>query len=140
MWAGGHRGAGGGLILAKQGAADNFPALWVTLMHMTATTVTLWLVTALRGQIREALGRFAADRSAWGSTVAGSFLGPFLGVTLSIVAIQHIAVEIASTLMALPSVCPLPLCALMFGERIGWQAVLGTGVAMVGMTLLCLDG
>jgi drug/metabolite transporter (DMT)-like permease len=109
-------------------------------MHMTAATVTLWLVTALRGRIREALGRFAADRSAWGSTLAGTFLGPFLGVALSIVAIQHFAVEIASTLMALPSVCPLPLCALMFGERIRWQAVLGTGVAMAGMTLLCLDG
>jgi drug/metabolite transporter (DMT)-like permease len=94
---------------------------------MTAATVTLWLVTALRGQIREALGRFAAARSAWGYTPAGSFLGPFLGVTLSIVAIQHIAVGIASMLKALPPVFLLPLCALMFGERVGWQAALGTG-------------
>ena len=74
---------------------DSFPALSVTLMRMTGTTVTLWLVTALRGQIRETLGRSAADRSAWGSTLAGSFLGQFLGVALSIVAIQHIMMGIA---------------------------------------------
>lgn len=135
---GGAAGQAGGLILAKQGAAGGFPALSVTLMRMVVATATLWLYTALRGQIRETLGRFAADRSAWGYTLAGSFLGPFLGVTLSIVAIQHIAVGIASTLMALPPVFLLPLCALMFQERVGWQAVLGTGVAIAGVALMFL--
>ena len=135
---GGAAGQAGGLILAKQGAADGFPARSVTLMRMVAATATLWLYTALRGQIRETLGRFAADRSAWGYTLAGSFLGPFLGVTLSIVAIQHVAVGVASTLMALPPVFLLPLCALMFGERVGWQAVLGTGVAIAGVALMFL--
>jgi drug/metabolite transporter (DMT)-like permease len=109
-------------------------------MRMTAATATLWLYTALRGQIRETMGRFAADRPAWGYTLAGSFLGPFLGVTLSIVAIQNIAVGIASTLMALPPIFLLPLCALLFKERVGWQAILGTGVAMAGVAVLCLVG
>jgi drug/metabolite transporter (DMT)-like permease len=135
---GGAAGQAGGLILAKQGAADGFPALSVTLMRMLVATAALWLDTALRGQIRETLGRFAADRSAWGYTLAGSFLGPFLGVTLSIIAIQHIAVGIASTLMALPPVFLLPLCALMFRERAGWQAMLGTGVAIAGVALMFL--
>jgi len=135
---GGAAGQAGGLILAKQGAMCGFPALSVTLMRMLAATAALWLYTALRGQIRETLRRFAADRSAWGYTLAGSFLGPFLGVTLSIVAIQHSPVGIASTLMALPPVFLLPLCALLFKERVGWQAVLGTGVAMAGVAVLCL--
>jgi drug/metabolite transporter (DMT)-like permease len=135
---GGAAGQAGGLILAKQGAMGGFPALSVTLMRMLAATAALWLYTALRGQSRETLGRFAADRSAWGYTLAGSFLGPFLGVTLSIVAIQHSAVGIASTLMALPPVFLLPLCALLFKERVGWQAILGTGVAMAGVAVLCL--
>jgi drug/metabolite transporter (DMT)-like permease len=137
---GGAAGQAGGLILAKQGAAGGFPALSVTLMRMIAATATLWLYTALRGQIRETMGRFGTDRSAWGYTLAGSFLGPFLGVTLSIVAIQNIAVGIASTLMALPPVFLLPLCYIIFRERIGWRAVLGTGVAIAGVALMFLVG
>jgi drug/metabolite transporter (DMT)-like permease len=133
-------GQAGGLILAKQGASGGFPALSVTLMRMVAATVTLWLYTALRGQIRETFGRFGTDRSAWCYTLAGSFLGPFLGVTLSIVAIQHIAVGIASTLMALPPIFLLPLCYLIFRERVGWQAALGTCVAVAGVALMFLVG
>lgn len=135
---GGAAGQAGGLILAKQGAAGGFPALSVTLMRMIAATATLWLYTALRGQIRETMGRFGADRSAWGYTLAGSFLGPFLGVTLSIVAIQNIAVGIASTLMALPPVFLLPLCYIIFREKFGWRAVLGTLVAIAGVALMFL--
>ncbi len=135
---GGAVGQAGGLILAKQGAAGGFPALSVTLMRMVAATATIWLVTALQGQLRTTVRRVAADRTAWRHTLAGSFLGPFLGVTLSIVAIQYSAVGIASTLMALPPVFLLPLSAVIFHERVGWQAVLGTGVAIAGVALLCL--
>jgi drug/metabolite transporter (DMT)-like permease len=137
---GGAAGQAGGLILAKQGAADGFPALSVTLMRMVAATAAIWLYTAMRGQLRATVRRVAADRAAGGFTLAGSFLGPFLGVTLSIVAIQHSAVGIASTLMALPPVFLLPLSAALFHERVGWQAVLGTGLAVAGVALLCLAG
>jgi drug/metabolite transporter (DMT)-like permease len=135
---GGAAGQAAGLILAKLGAADAFPALSVTLMRMTAATLVIWLHTALRGQIRETLLRFGIDRPTWAYTLTGSFFGPFVGVTLSIVAIQNAAVGIASTLMALPPVFLLPLSALVFKERIGWQAVVGTAVAMLGVALLCL--
>ena len=137
---GGAAGQAGGLILAKQGSADGFPALSVTLMRMVAATATLWLYTAVRGQTRETVDQFSSDRLAWGYTLAGSFLGPFLGVTLSIVAIQQIAVGIASTLMALPPIFLLPLCYLIFRERFGWQAVLGTCVAVAGVALMFLVG
>jgi len=137
---GGAVGQAGGLILAKQGAAGDFPALSVTLMRMVAATAVLWLYTALRGQLGVTVRRIADDGKAWWFTLAGSFLGPFLGVTLSIVAIQHSPVGIASTLMALPPVFLLPLSAAIFHERIGWQAVLGTAVAVAGVALLSFLG
>jgi len=133
-------GQAGGLLLAKQGAMDGFPALSVTLMRMVAATACIWLYTAGQRQIRTTVSRVASDRRALGFTLVGSLLGPFLGVTLSIVAIQHISVGIASTLMALPPVFLLPLSAAIFRERIGWQAVLGTGIALAGVALLCLVG
>ena len=135
---GGAAGQAGGLVLAKEAVSDGFPALSATLMRMVTATATIWLYTALRRRMRETVGKFAGDRPAWGFTLAGSFLGPFLGVTLSIVAIQHIEVGIASTLMALPPVFLLPICYVVFKERFGWQAVLGTCVAMAGVALMFL--
>jgi drug/metabolite transporter (DMT)-like permease len=135
---GGAAGQAGGLILAKQGAAGGFPALSATLLRMVTATATLWLYTALRGQTRETVRRFAAEPSAWGLTLAGSFLGPFLGVTLSIFSIQRIEVGIASTLMALPPVFLLPIGYFVFRERFGWPAVLGTTVAVAGVALMFL--
>lgn len=137
---GGAVGQAGGLLLAKQGAVGGFPALSVTLMRMVSAAAILWLYTGARGRLCFTVRRVVADRPALGYTLAGSFLGPFLGVTLSIVAIQHISVGIASTLMALPPVFLLPLSALIFHERVGWQAVLGTGVAIAGVAVLCLVG
>jgi len=135
---GGAAGQAGGLILAKQGMAGDFPALSATLMRMVAAAAALWLYTLLRGQSRETLARFAKDRAAGWYTLAGSFLGPFAGVTLSLLAIQHIAVGIASTLMALTPIFLLPLSALMFRERIGWPAALGTITATAGVALMFL--
>jgi drug/metabolite transporter (DMT)-like permease len=68
--------------------------------------------------------------------LVGGFIGPFLGVTSSLVAIQNAPVGIASTLMALPPVFLLPVGYLFFKERIGWQAVLGTLLAIAGVALL----
>jgi drug/metabolite transporter (DMT)-like permease len=137
---GGAAGQAAGLILAKQGMGGDFPALSATLMRMTVAAACLWLATAVQGQVRETAARFAKDGAAVWFTLAGSFLGPFVGVTLSLLAIQNVAVGIASTLMALPPVFLLPLCYLVFRERIGWQAVIGTGVAMAGVALMFLVG
>jgi drug/metabolite transporter (DMT)-like permease len=135
---GGAAGQAGGLILAKQGMAGDFPPLSATLMRMVAAAVALWLYTLLRGQSRETLARFAKDRDAGWYTLAGSFLGPFVGVTLSLLAIQHIALGIASALMALTPIFLLPLSHLFFRERIGWPAALGTVIATAGVALMFL--
>jgi drug/metabolite transporter (DMT)-like permease len=68
----------------------------------------------------------------------GAFMGPFLGVWLSLFAIQHAEVGVVSTLMALPPVLLLPVSFVLFKERFGWQAVAGTLLAMSGIALLFL--
>jgi drug/metabolite transporter (DMT)-like permease len=135
---GGAAGQAGGLILAKQGMVNGFPPLSATLMRMVVAAAVLWLYTVLRGQSRETLSRFAKDTAACWYSLAGSFLGPFVGVTLSLLAIQHVAIGIASTLMALTPIFLLPLSRFLFRERIGWPAVLGTVLATAGVALMFL--
>jgi len=68
----------------------------------------------------------------------GALAGPFLGVWLSLVAIQHTSVGIASTLMSLPPIFLLPVGMIIFKERIGWRAVVGTVLAISGVAVLFL--
>jgi len=72
--------------------------------------------------------------------VAGSVVGPFLGIWLSLQAVQMAPVGIAATLMALPPVILIPLGYLLYGERVGRRGVVGTLVAFCGVALIFLAG
>lgn len=125
-----------GLVTARKGLSPDFPALTGTLIRMLAAAVALWSFTILRGQVRTTFRQISEKRSAIPYILGGSFTGPFLGVTLSLVAIQNAELGVASTLMALPPLFLLPIGYFVFKERFGWQAILGTIVAMVGVGLL----
>ena len=105
---------------------------------MLAATATMWLFTFIRGQAGETWQRLAHERGALPFIVGGVVFGPFVGVTLSLIAIQNTQVGVASTLMALPPVFRLPVGYMLFRELFGWQAVIGTMVAIVGVALLFL--
>ena len=125
-----------GLVTARKGLGPDFPALSGTLIRMVAAAVALWGFTILRGQAWTTFRQISQKRSAIPYILGGAFTGPFLGVTLSLVAIQNAELGVASTLMALPPLFLLPIGYFVFNERFGWQAVLGTVVAMVGVGLL----
>lgn len=125
-----------GLVTARKGLSADFPALSGTLIRMLVAALVLWGFTILRGQARETFQQISEKRSAFPYILGGAFTGPFLGVTLSLVAIQNAELGVASTLMALPPLFLLPIGYFVFHERFGWQAVVGTIVAMVGVSLL----
>lgn len=125
-----------GLILARQGLGADFPALSGNLIRMISATAVTWTITAMQGQAQKTLQTLSHHPQALRWAIAGAFIAPFLGVSLSLVAIQHTKVGIASTLMALPPVFLLPVSALLFKERLGWQAIAGTLAAFSGIALL----
>lgn len=127
-----------GLVLAKEGLQGDFPALTGNLIRMSAAAFVLWAVTIASGRARPTLRRVLAERGALLPILGGSVTGPFLGVWLSLIAIQLTKVGIASTLMALPPVFLLPIGALFFKERIGPGAIAGTLIAIGGVALLFL--
>jgi drug/metabolite transporter (DMT)-like permease len=131
-------GQAGGLVLARPGVQGDFPAPSATLIRMIVATVVLWSYTLLRGQAGETVHKVTAQPAVLRLALAGSFIGPFLGVTFSLYAIQHTAVGIASTLSSLTPIFLLPMGYFFFKEKFGWQAVAGTLLAMVGVALLFL--
>jgi drug/metabolite transporter (DMT)-like permease len=126
----------GGLITARPGLADGFPALSATLIRMVAASILIWGLAILQRQVRQTFER--VDGKSWLILSAGAFIGPVLGVTLSLYAVQNSLVGVASTLMAMTPLFMLPIGYFIFHERFGWKAVAGTAIAMTGITLLFL--
>lgn len=135
---GGATGQAVGLITAKEGLGGDFSALSGTLIRMIAAALALWGFTFLRGQASATVRQVVNHPRASLFIIAGAFTGPFLGVTFSLLAIQNTEVGIASTIMALPPVFLLPVGYFVFKEKLGWQAFLGTALAMSGVAILFL--
>ena len=128
---GGALGQALGLVTAKQGLAGDFPSLSATLIRMVVATGVIWLLTLARGQVG-ATWHALGDKKARLFLVGGALTGPFIGVWLSMVAVQHAHVGIASTLMALSPIILIPLGHWIFHEQISRRSVTGTVVARAG--------
>ena len=135
---GGAIGQAAGLILAKNGLGGEFSPISANIIRMISAAMVLWLITFIQGQARETLQTLTHNRRGLLFIVIGAVFGPFLGVSLSMLAIQRAQVGIASTLMALPPIFLLPISYFVFKERYGWGVILGTLIAISGVAVLFL--
>ena len=135
---GGAIGQATGLVLAKNGLGGEFSPISANMIRMIAAIVVLWGITFFQGQAKATIQTLRNDPKGVLFTTGGAFLGPFLGVSLSLFAIQRVEVGVASTLTALPPVFLLPISYFVFKERFGWGAVAGTLLAMAGVAALFL--
>ncbi len=76
------------------------------------------------------------DGKAWAYTTAGAFLGPYLGVVLSLAALHYTSAGVASTIMALTPVTLIPFAVFIHKEHVSLRALVGTVVAFSGIVLL----
>lgn len=127
-----------GLVLSKLGMSGDFSPFAGNVIRMLAATIVLWGVTLVQRQAGPTIQAVRVHPSALKLLAAGALVGPVLGVTASLLAVQHAPIGVASTLMALPPVFLLPLSYFVFKERFGWQTVIGTLVAIAGVALLFL--
>ncbi len=127
-----------GLVLSKQGMTGDFSAFAGNAIRMLAAMAVFWLMTFAQRQGRETIEAARNNRPAVRLIAIGAFVGPVLGVSASLLAVQHGEVGVVSTLIALPPVFLLPISYFVYKERFGWQTVAGTLVAMSGVALLFL--
>ena len=125
-----------GLVFSQQGMTGNFSPFAGTLIRMFAAVLTLWLVAGLQKQAGPTVAAMRQQPAALGWVAFGALFGPVLGVSASLLAVQHADIGVASTLMALPPVFMLPISYFVFKERFGWQVVAGTLIAIAGVALL----
>jgi drug/metabolite transporter (DMT)-like permease len=71
-------------------------------------------------------------------TLSASFLGPYLGVWLSLVSLHRTRAGIALTLMAMSPILVIPVSRFALGERPTRRAIAGTLMAVCGAAWLLL--
>lgn len=132
-------GQAGGMIFAKsafaQGPVNGFVA---TLIRASAALLVLAPLNYFAGRFTKPREIFTNDRKAFRFTMLGSFLGPYLGVTFSLIAISLTNVAVAATIIALVPIIMLPTVWLLFHEKLTWRAVVGAWVAVAGVGILFL--
>jgi len=128
-----------GMVLAKPGLAGDFPAISGNAIRMITAATAMWLLTLAQHQGRNTLQTLATRPRSLAFILGGMIFGPFVGVSLSLYAVQHTNVGVASTLTALPPIFMLPIGYFVFRERFGWGAVAGTLLAIAGVALLFLS-
>jgi len=134
-------GQGFGVALSKKGMyfgvtvpMNSLPA---ALIRMLLAGVFVWTVVLFAGRlprVREAL----KNREGIKYTAAGAFVGPFIGMTLSMVAIANAPAGVAQTLMSLMPIFIIPTVCIVYREKTNWRGILGAIVAIIGVAILFL--
>lgn len=133
---GGAVGQALGLVLAKfgMGSYNAFASTQIRVLVGLVGFAVVFTATGRWPRVRAAL----SDRKAMTSTGIGSFFGPFLGVSLSLLAVQYTEAGVAATLMALAPVLIIPVSIIFYREHVAWPAAVGAAVAVCGSALLFL--
>ncbi len=131
---GGALGQAVGLVISKHGMGDYdaFAANQIRVIAGIAGFAVIFTVRGLWGRVLEALRHGAA----MSRTAIGGVFGPFLGVSLSLVAVQNISVGVAATIMSITPVIILPAAIVLHKEKVSARAALGAILAVLGTAVL----
>ena len=144
-------GQGVGLVLSKigleyyeaalpsgaPGAVSDFMPFAGTFIRAVFGLAGFAAILAIRrelGQVRSAFH----DGKGMKFAALTTFFGPFLGVSLSLMAVQYAKAGIASTLMALTPVLIIVPYALINKQKITAKEVIGTLITITGVALFFL--
>ncbi len=134
-------GQGLGLVLAKKGIlldpSLTLNPLSTTLIRMICGTVFVWMTVVIAGRLPE-LRKASKNHEGIMFSAAGAFTGPFLGVTLSMVAVTFTQAGIAQTLISLMPILIIPVVWILYKQKTSLRGVLGAFVATIGVAILLL--
>jgi|JI9StandDraft_1071089.scaffolds.fasta_scaffold19606_3 drug/metabolite transporter (DMT)-like permease len=132
---------GTGLVLSKLGLdyyADNhlvtLHAVWIRLFF---AFMMAFIISVFTGNLRSnSVPVFTNHRNGVPFMFVGTLFGPVAGVSLSLLAIQHLEVAAAQTIFALLPIMVLPINYFYYREKITLQAIAACLVAIAGVVLL----
>jgi drug/metabolite transporter (DMT)-like permease len=68
----------------------------------------------------------------------GSFFGPFLGISFSLLSVKYTETGIAATIMAIVPILIIPPSIILFKEKFTWLEIIGAVISVAGVVVMFL--
>jgi len=123
-----------GLVFSKfgMGSYDPFAA---TQIRIIAAIIGFSLVITVSKNWGRLFLAFK-DKRAIKYISIGSVFGPFIGVSLSLLAVQHAPTGIVSTITSITPILIIPVSIIVFKEKIFTKEIFGAIITLIGISLL----
>lgn len=132
-------GQGVGLIFAKLAFNESDINPFVaTFARIISALIIIYPLVAMTRRFNKPVQKFRENKKGLIFTVVGSIIGPYLGITFSLISISHTKVGIASTIMAMPPIIMLPMVKYYYKEKLSWKSIIGAFIAVAGIAMLFL--
>lgn len=131
-------GQAGGYVLSKAGMQidggylDAFAATQIRAIAAFICFVVFFTLSHKWRNVKAA----CANRRALAFTTIGAFVGPFLGVSLSLQVLHFLSSGVAATYLSLVPICIIPFSILIYKEHVPIKSFGGAVVAIFGIYLL----
>lgn len=125
-----------GLIFSKlgMGSYNPFAATQIRIIAGFIGFTVLILYSKKLEDIKKAF----KDKKALITITIGSIFGPFVGVGLSLLSLQHTTAGISSTITSITPVTIIPLSIYVFKEKIKVKEIMGAIITVIGVAILFL--
>ncbi|MDD2219335.1 MAG: DMT family transporter [Desulfoplanes sp.] len=127
-----------GMIVVKKGLGSHGDPLLATTIRMVAATAVIWPTALVTGTAKNPLRLLSRHRKSIKYVIAGTLLGPFIGIWLSVIAVNLTQTGIAATLIATEPIFMIPVIFFLEKERPTLRGLAGTVIAVSGTVLIFL--
>lgn len=131
---GGAIGQSVGLVLSKFGMKD-YNAFAASQIRVLAGLVGFTVIFFVMRRWKRVKQAFKVPKGLM-FTAIGSVFGPFLGVSFSLLAVQHANAGVAATIMSIVPILLIPPAVLFFKEKVSVKEIIGSFIAIGGVALL----
>lgn len=123
-----------GLVFSKFGMQDYNPFAATQIRIVIAIVGFMIVISVLKKwpELKSAL----KDHRSLSKIGIGSLFGPFIGVSLSLLAIQHAPTGIVSTITSITPILIIPPAILIFKEKVHAKEIFGAFISLIGIALL----
>ncbi len=123
-----------GLVFSKFGMGSYNP-IAATQIRIIAAIIGFLIVITISKNWNH-LFTALKDVKAMKHISIGSFFGPFIGVSLSLFAVQHAPTGIVSTIMSITPILIIPMSIIILKEKVMPREILGALISLIGVSLL----
>lgn len=123
-----------GLIFSKKGMGD-YNAFAATQIRLFAALVGFVIIFLIRKEFKN-VKKALFNKKAMKVIAIGSFFGPFLGVSLSLLAMQSANVGVTATIQQINVILIIPFTVVLFKDKVNVYEIIGSIVAFIGVALM----